>query len=29
LGVLKRRDEVNILSSVTGARENHSSGVIY
>jgi anhydro-N-acetylmuramic acid kinase len=29
LGVLKLRDEVNILSSVTGARENHSSGVIY
>lgn len=29
LGVLKLRDEVNVLSSVTGARHDHSSGVIY
>ncbi len=29
LGVLKLRGEINVLSSVTGAREDHSSGVIY
>jgi anhydro-N-acetylmuramic acid kinase len=29
LGVLKLRDEVNCLSSVTGARHDHSSGVIH
>jgi anhydro-N-acetylmuramic acid kinase len=29
LGVLKLRGEVNCLASVTGARENHSSGVIF
>ncbi|GLB52833.1 anhydro-N-acetylmuramic acid kinase [Neptunitalea chrysea] len=29
LGVLKHRDEVNCLSSVTGARRDHSSGVLY
>lgn len=29
LGVLKLRNEVNVLASVTGANENHSSGVIY
>lgn len=29
LGVLKMRGEVNVLSSVTGAKEDHSSGVIY
>jgi anhydro-N-acetylmuramic acid kinase len=29
LGVLKLRDEVNVLSSVTGAKLNHSSGTIY
>lgn len=29
LGVLKLRGEVNTLSSVTGARHDHSSGVIY
>jgi anhydro-N-acetylmuramic acid kinase len=29
LGVLKLRDEVNCLSSVTGAKMNHSSGKIY
>ena len=29
LGVLKLRDEVNCLSSVTGAFKNHSSGKIY
>jgi len=29
LGVLKLRNEVNCLSSVTGARTDHSSGVIF
>jgi len=29
LGVLKVRDEVNTLASVTGAQYDHSSGVIY
>ncbi len=29
LGVLKLRNEINVLSSVTGAKSNHSSGVIY
>jgi anhydro-N-acetylmuramic acid kinase len=29
LGVLKLRGEINVLNSVTGAKENHSSGVIY
>ncbi len=29
LGVLKIRDEVNVLSSVTGAQYDHSSGVIH
>lgn len=29
LGVLKLRSEVNVLSSVTGAKQNHSSGVIF
>lgn len=29
LGVLKWRGEINVLKSVTGAREDHSSGVIY
>lgn len=29
LGVLKLRNEINVLSSVTGAKEDHSSGVIY
>jgi len=29
LGVLKLRDEINTLSSVTGARKDHSSGFIY
>ena len=29
LGVLKVRDEINVLSSVTGAKKDHSSGVIY
>ncbi len=29
LGVLKLRDEVNVLASVTGAKNNHSSGIIY
>ncbi|WP_162126378.1 anhydro-N-acetylmuramic acid kinase [Flavobacterium phycosphaerae] len=29
LGVLKLRGEINVLSSVTGAKENHSSGFIF
>lgn len=29
LGVLKLRGEINVLSSVTGAKHDHSSGVIY
>lgn len=29
LGVLKLRNEINILSSVTGARSDHSSGFIF
>ena len=29
LGVLKLRDEINVLSSVTGAKADHSSGEIY
>jgi anhydro-N-acetylmuramic acid kinase len=29
LGVLKLRNEVNVLSSVTGAKMDHSSGVIF
>jgi anhydro-N-acetylmuramic acid kinase len=29
LGVLKLRGEINVLSSVTGANNNHSSGVVY
>ncbi len=29
LGVLKLRNEINVLSSVTGAKEDHSSGIIY
>lgn len=29
LGVLKIRNEINCLSSVTGAKKDHSSGVIY
>lgn len=29
LGILKLRDEVNCLCSVTGASEDHSSGVLY
>jgi anhydro-N-acetylmuramic acid kinase len=29
LGVLKLRNEINVLSSVTGATNNHSSGVVY
>lgn len=29
LGVLKLRNEINVLSSVTGAKTNHSSGVVY
>lgn len=29
LGVLKLRDEINVLSSVTGAITDHSSGIIY
>ena len=29
LGVLKLRNQINVLSSVTGAKTDHSSGVIY
>lgn len=29
LGVLKLRGEINVLQSVTGAKDNHCSGVIY
>ena len=29
LGVLKLRNEINILSSVTGAKQNHSSGEVF
>jgi anhydro-N-acetylmuramic acid kinase len=29
LGVLKLRNEINTLSSVTGAKYDHSSGVVY
>ena len=29
LGILKLRGEINVLSSVTGAKHDHSSGVIY
>jgi anhydro-N-acetylmuramic acid kinase len=29
LGVLKLRNEINTLSSVTGAKHDHSSGVIF
>jgi anhydro-N-acetylmuramic acid kinase len=29
LGVLKLRNEINVLNSVTGAVKNHSSGIVY
>lgn len=29
LGVLKLRNEINVLSSVTGAKKDHCSGIIY
>ena len=29
LGVLKLRNEINVLASVTGAKHDHSSGVIF
>ena len=29
LGVLKLREEINVLASVTGAQKNHSSGVVF
>ena len=29
LGVLKLRDETNVLRSATGAKQDHSSGKIY
>jgi anhydro-N-acetylmuramic acid kinase len=29
LGVLKLRNEVNVLASVTGAKEDHSAGTVW
>src|SRR5690606_16544833 len=29
MGILKLKNEINVLSSVTGAKKNHSSGIIY
>lgn len=29
MGILKSEDEMNVLKSVTGAKKNHSSGVVY
>jgi len=29
LGVLKLRNEINVLASVTGAKHDHTSGVVY
>ncbi len=29
LGVLRLRNEINVLAQVTGASENHCSGVVY
>lgn len=29
MGILKSEDQINVLQSVTGAKKNHSSGVIY
>ena len=29
LGILKLREEINVLSSVTGAKKDHSSGLVY
>jgi anhydro-N-acetylmuramic acid kinase len=29
LGVLKLRNEINVLRSVTGAKRDHSRGIIY
>jgi anhydro-N-acetylmuramic acid kinase len=29
LGVLKLREEINVLSSVTGAENDHCAGVVY
>jgi anhydro-N-acetylmuramic acid kinase len=29
LGVLKLRNEINVLASVTGAKQNHSSGEVF
>ena len=29
LGTLKIRDEINVLSSVTGSQQDHSSGIVY
>jgi anhydro-N-acetylmuramic acid kinase len=29
LGVLKYRDEINCFASVTGAKKDHSSGLVF
>jgi len=29
LGILRLRNEINVLSSVTGSKQNHSSGVVF
>ncbi|SMC70101.1 anhydro-N-acetylmuramic acid kinase [Moheibacter sediminis] len=29
IGILKHENEINVLKSVTGAKKNHSSGVVY
>jgi hypothetical protein len=29
LGLLKDENKVNVLSSVTGSRTDHSSGIVY
>jgi len=29
LGVLKLRNEINVLASVTGSKHDHTSGIVY